>query len=55
MLMVVVFLLALCGFLAWLGYVAYRDPAGIFRPRPRPSDEGAEAGGQPDSRDDPRR
>jgi hypothetical protein len=39
MLGVAVFLLALFAFMGWLAYVAYRDPAGIFRPRPRPDDE----------------
>ncbi len=24
---------------AWFGYVAYKDPAGIFKPRPRPDDD----------------
>jgi hypothetical protein len=40
MLMVAVFLLALFAFLGWLAYVAYKDPAGIFRPRPRDDDAG---------------
>lgn len=35
---VAVFLLALFAFLGWLAYVAYRDPAGIFRPKPRPEE-----------------
>ena len=39
MLSVAVFLLALFAFLGWLAYVAYRDPGGIFRPRPRRDDE----------------
>ena len=32
---VAAFLLALFAFMGWLAYVAYKDPAGIFRPRPR--------------------
>jgi hypothetical protein len=39
MLSVAVFLLALFAFMGWLAYVAYKDPAGIFRPRPRQDDE----------------
>jgi hypothetical protein len=38
MLMVLVFLAALFAFLGWIAYVAYKDPAGIFRPRPRDGD-----------------
>jgi len=38
MLMVAVFLLAVFAFLGWIAYVAYRDPAGIFRPKPRPDE-----------------
>jgi hypothetical protein len=39
MLLVAAFLLSLFAFLGWLAYVAYRDPAGIFRPRPRDGDQ----------------
>jgi hypothetical protein len=35
MLSIAVFLVALFAFIGWLAYVAYRDPAGIFRPRRR--------------------
>ncbi len=30
------FVLLVFAFLGWLAYVAYKDPAGIFRPKPRP-------------------
>ena len=30
------FILLLFAFLGWIAYVAYRDPAGIFRPKVRP-------------------
>lgn len=39
MLSVAVFLLALFAFLGWLAYVSWKDPAGIFRPKPRHDDE----------------
>lgn len=29
------FLILLLAMFAWFGYVAWRDPAGIFKPRPR--------------------
>lgn len=35
---VLIFLVALFAFLGWLAYVSYKDPAGIFRPRPRRDD-----------------
>jgi hypothetical protein len=35
MLGVAAFLLALFAFMGWLAYVAYKDPAGIFRPKNR--------------------
>lgn len=53
MLMVAVFLLALFGFLGWLAYVAYKDPAGIFRPRPRPDDTPGNPGPRDDDKLDP--
>ena len=33
---ILVFVLLVFAFIGWLAYVAYRDPAGIFRPRSRP-------------------
>lgn len=36
--LVIAFLASVLGFLAWLAYVSYKDPAGIFRPHRRDSD-----------------
>ena len=36
MLPILAFILLVFAFIGWLAYVAYRDPAGIFRPKPRP-------------------
>ena len=33
------FVLLIFAFLGWLAYVAYRDPAGIFKPKPRPPED----------------
>lgn len=36
---VILFLLLFFAMLAWFAYVATKDPAGIFKPRPRPDEE----------------
>jgi hypothetical protein len=36
---VLLFVLLLFAFLGWIAYVAYRDPAGIFRPKVRPPED----------------
>lgn len=36
MLGVLLFLILFFAMLAWFAYVATKDPAGIFKPRPRP-------------------
>ena len=33
---ILAFIVLIFAFLGWLAYVAYRDPAGIFRPKVRP-------------------
>ncbi|WP_426165292.1 hypothetical protein [Sandarakinorhabdus sp. DWP1-3-1] len=33
------FVLLVFAFLGWLAYVAYRDPAGIFKPKRPPGDD----------------
>jgi hypothetical protein len=50
MLSVAAFLLALFAFMGWLAYVAYKDPAGIFRPRPRDDAPGGDEPRDPDTR-----
>lgn len=42
--LVFAFLASAFGFLAWLAYVSYKDPAGIFRPRRRDGDAPGDAG-----------
>ena len=44
MLGVLLFIILLFAMFAWFGYVAYRDPAGIFKPRPRPPEDDGPAG-----------
>ncbi len=36
------FVLLLFALFAWFAYVAYRDPAGIFKPKVRPPEPGDE-------------
>lgn len=36
MIAVALFVVLLFAMFAFFGYVAYKDPAGIFKPRPRP-------------------
>ncbi len=35
---VLLFIVLFFAMIAWFGYVAFKDPAGIFKPRPRPTD-----------------
>ncbi len=43
MLQILLFVALVFAFLGWLAYVAYRDPAGIFKPKPRPPQDGPPA------------
>lgn len=37
MVAVLAFVLLLFAMFGWFAYVAYRDPAGIFKPKPKPA------------------
>ena len=44
MLGVMAFLALLFALFLWFAYVAYKDPAGIFKPKPRPPEDEPPAG-----------